>query len=61
MKRGTCCICKGPLENEWGNNPTGAVIKGRKKEFKPEDRCCDSCNAKFVIPGRLLKILGKVK
>lgn len=54
-----CCICSGPLENEWGNNPSGAIINGKSKTFKLTDRCCDKCNTKFVIPGRILKVFGR--
>ena len=40
-----CCICKKEL-NGYGNN--AYPIK--------EGICCDTCNAKFVIPGRLFPI-----
>ena len=41
----TCCIC-GKVFEGWGNNPYPVV--------KDEDaRCCDDCNAIYVIPARI--------
>lgn len=54
-----CCIC-GKEERGWGNNPWGAEIKdeqGKLKEFKETDKCCDECNSKFVIPGRITRFI----
>lgn len=53
-----CCICGKQLPNFMcTNNPAGAAWKKDGKvellEFGPEDRCCDGCNQKFVIPGRI--------
>lgn len=54
-----CCICKSTFEG-YGNNPQGALDKNYKqKKFKPEDRCCDECNNKFVIPGRIYLMFGR--
>lgn len=40
-----CCICGKEFEG-WGNNPYPVV--------KDEDaRCCDDCNAMYVIPARI--------
>lgn len=40
-----CCIC-GKEFIGWGNNPYPVV--------KDEDaRCCDDCNAMYVIPARI--------
>jgi len=39
----TCCIC-GEESYGYGNNPY---------PVKDDGRCCDSCNAKFVIPARI--------
>lgn len=40
-----CCIC-GKAFTGWGNNPYPVV--------KDEDaRCCDDCNAMYVIPARI--------
>lgn len=52
-----CCIC-GAFYEGFGNNPDGAVWKNEKGDiieptFKSEDRCCDNCNTKYVIPGRM--------
>ena len=58
----TCYIC-GALEAGFGNNPDGAAWRDYNKDgelvvvrptFKPEDRCCDLCDQRFVIPGRIL-------
>lgn len=40
-----CCICGKEFEG-WGNNPY-PVTKGEN------DRCCDICNARYVIPARV--------
>lgn len=55
-----CCIC-GVEINGYGNNPDGAVWKTptgeiELPEFNADDRCCDECNSKFVIPGRLYRL-----
>ena len=52
-----CCICGKEIKG-WGNNPEGAVWKTydgdiELPEFGPFDRCCDECNAKYVVPGRI--------
>lgn len=45
-KKYICAICG--KENEgWGNNPYPV-----KTNY--EDRCCDDCNTKFVIPARIM-------
>lgn len=56
----TCCIC-GKVCQGWGNNPAGAMLRddeGNVVElsFQPEDECCDECNQRYVIPGRLYKL-----
>ena len=55
-----CCIC-GIEINGYGNNPDGAVWKTptgeiELPEFEADDRCCDECNSRFVIPGRLYRM-----
>lgn len=55
-----CCICGKPLEG-FGNNPDGAVWKTpdgeiQFPEFEANDRCCDVCDGKYVIPGRLYRL-----
>jgi len=53
-----CCIC-GSKFSGWGNNPDGAAWKDELSgevvigEFNSDDRCCDECNSRYVIPGRL--------
>ncbi len=57
-KKGICCIC-GDIYDNYGNNPEGAAWKTESGEIVfPEfdiinDRCCNDCNEKFVIPGRI--------
>lgn len=57
----TCCIC-GALEAGFGNNPDGAMwLDEATKEpvigkFGPNDRCCDLCDQKYVIPGRIYQL-----
>ena len=55
-----CCFCEKEFEG-YGNNPAGAMCKdisGKIVElsYGPEDRCCDECNTRLVIPGRLYKL-----
>ena len=52
-----CCICNKKIIG-YGNNPDGACWKDTDGKivvgtFTVNDRCCDECNSKFVIPGRL--------
>lgn len=60
MREFICCICN-RIGEGWGNNPDGAMWKTSDGEvveprFKAEDRCCDECNTRYVIPGRLYKM-----
>jgi hypothetical protein len=55
-----CCICGAEI-NGYGNNPEGAVWKDKRgeiveAEFDAECRCCDECNSRYVIPGRLYRM-----
>lgn len=55
-----CCICGKEMPNFMcSNNPDGAAWKKDGEIITPvfglEDRCCDECNKKFVIPGRLYR------
>jgi hypothetical protein len=55
-----CCICGCEIEN-YGNNPDGAVWKNEQgeiiePEFDVNDRCCDLCDQRYVIPGRIYKL-----
>ena len=60
-RRNICCICGCEIEG-YGNNPDGAMWRdpdtNELVEFEPEenDRCCDDCNSRYVIPGRLYKL-----
>lgn len=56
----TCCICGCRLEG-YGNNPDGACWKNHLGEiefpdFNEEERCCDDCNSRYVIPGRIYRL-----
>lgn len=46
-----CCIC-GKEYNGHGNNPypIGWDI------YSEDDRCCDECNRKYVIPARIAEL-----
>lgn len=60
MKEFICCICYGVF-NGCGNNPDGAVWKNEngvieEPQFRENQRCCDDCNNRFVIPGRIYKM-----
>ena len=64
MKKKYCCICGKEITN-WGNNPYGVIRineKGKIEnvEFKDEDVCCDECNMRYVIPGRLRTLYSKI-
>lgn len=59
-ERHICCICGKPFEG-YGNNPDGAAWLNEKGEvefgnFSEEDRCCDECDGRYVIPGRIYMI-----
>lgn len=61
-----CCICGCNIENIMGeNNPAGAMwrdpITNEIVEFEPEveDVCCNDCNSRYVIPGRIYKMTHK--
>lgn len=55
-----CCIC-GAEMNGCGNNPNGAAWRGSdgnivEAEFDHESRCCDYCDQRYVIPGRIYRL-----
>lgn len=59
IEEGICCIC-GNIYRHFGNNPEGAVWKDEDGnivfgEFESEDRCCDVCDSRYVIPGRIYR------
>ena len=59
MKEIKCCICGNPIDEEHSNNPEGALGPGNVLiQWDEGDRCCDSCNLLYVIPGRLYAIKG---
>lgn len=45
LEEWTCSICKKQSAG-FGNNPQPV------KNLKVEDRCCNDCNDKFVVPRR---------
>ena len=52
-----CCICH-RFFTGFGNNPDGAMWKDENGKivdptFKVDDRCCDECDQRYVIPGRI--------
>ena len=57
-----CCICGCNIESPMGeNNPRGACWKDAQgniveAEFEPEDVCCNDCNERYVIPGRIYRL-----
>ena len=61
-----CCIC-GKSFDYFGNNPDGAKWLDEKGNvingwFKPEDVCCNECNNRYVIMGRMHTIYnGRVE
>lgn len=51
-----CCICGKEIER-YGNNPRGALNQnGCEMEWGVDDECCDECNSKYVITGRIAKM-----
>lgn len=51
-----CCICGKEIKN-FGNNPYGAINRiGKIIHWEAGDECCNQCNEKYVIPGRLAAI-----
>lgn len=58
-----CCICHKEIpEGNWGNNPDGAIDETKHViKWDPEDRCCDECNHKYVLPGRIFRFYRTIK
>lgn len=57
-----CCIC-GKKITGYGNNPDGAMWRDKngnivEYECKEGDVCCDNCNMRYVLVGRMYKIYG---
>ena len=70
METYKCCICGKELPmNSDGtpsligtNNPDGAVDEHKRLiKWNPEDRCCDECNHKYVLPGRMFRFYRTIK
>jgi hypothetical protein len=56
-----CCICQ-KEHTGWGNNPSGAVDQNKKLiKWNADDRCCDECNRKYVLPGRMYRFYRVIK
>jgi hypothetical protein len=56
-----CCIC-GKEFTGFGNNPKGAVDTNKKViQWSESDRCCDECNHKYVLPGRMFRFYRTIK
>ena len=61
MDKYICCIC-GKEHQGFGNNPSGAVDDTKKRITWGEgDRCCDDCNSKYVLPGRMYQFYKVIK
>lgn len=61
MNTYTCCIC-GKEHEGFGNNPAGAIDETKKLiTWGEEDRCCDDCNTKYVLPGRMYRFYRVIK
>ena len=58
-----CCICHKEIpEGSYGNNPQGAVDSTKKLiKWNADDRCCDECNSKYVLPGRMYRFYRVIK
>lgn len=52
-RRFRCCLC-GKEFYGWGNNPWPVSTE-------EEDRCCDECNSKKVIPARIEMMFNSAK
>ena len=46
----TCCICNKTVQ-EYGNNPEPI----NNDEYT---KCCDDCNGMYVVPARMLQLMG---
>lgn len=61
MENKTCCICHKEFTG-WGNNPFGAVDQNKKViQWSEEDCCCNECNSKYVLPGRIYRFYKVIK
>lgn len=56
-----CAICQKEIVGD-GHNPDGAVDENKKLiTWGEEDRCCDDCNTKYVLPGRMYRFYHVIK
>jgi len=46
----TCCICHNDVSGD-GNNPEPV-------NNDDDEECCDDCNGMYVIPARMLQLMG---
>ena len=61
MEHFICCICNQDTRGD-SHNPNGALDETKKTiTWDPEDRCCDCCNTKYVLPGRMYKFYRVIK
>lgn len=64
MEIRTCCICGKEIVG-YGNNPDGAAWRSPytgniiRPTYSVKERCCDECNNKYVIPGRIYSLYHK--
>ena len=59
-----CCICHKDLPDGMigRNNPSGAVDENKKLiKWSEDDQCCDECNHKYVLPGRMFRFYRTIK
>lgn len=49
-----CVYCGKEFEG-YGNNPD----TWDDKEWKENDRCCDTCNEEIVVPGRIKNMVNR--
>ena len=49
-----CCICGKEIEG-YGNTPDGAIVGTtlKRAQWEQDQRCCNECNEKYVVPGRI--------
>jgi hypothetical protein len=56
-----CIICGKEIIGN-GNNPNGAIDETKKLiKWNDDDRCCDECNTKYVLPGRMYRFYRVIK
>lgn len=50
-----CVYCEKEFEG-YGNNPD---ITWDDKEWKENDRCCDTCSEEIVVPSRIKNMINR--